>query len=56
MKRLVSLGLFVLGASCMAFAQFTGGGSAPEIDPGQAVTALALLSGATLVLRGRRKK
>ena len=56
MKQFVLLGLLVLGTSCFAFAQFTGGGAAPEIDPSQAVTALALLSGATLVIRGRRQK
>jgi hypothetical protein len=28
---------------------------APEIDPGSAVSALTLLSGALLVIRGRRK-
>jgi len=28
---------------------------APEIDPGSAGSALALLSGALLVIRGRRK-
>jgi len=27
----------------------------PEIDPGSGISALALLSGAVLVLRGRRK-
>jgi len=30
--------------------------SAPEIDPGSAMGALALLSGAVAILRGRRKK
>lgn len=29
--------------------------TAPEIDPGAAVSALALLSGALVVIRGRRK-
>jgi hypothetical protein len=32
------------------------GAGAPEIDPGSAVGALALLSGGILVIRGRRKK
>lgn len=54
--RLLSLGLLVLGSSCLAFAQFQSGGTAPEIDPGQAVSALALLSGAAMVVRGRLKK
>jgi hypothetical protein len=30
--------------------------SVPEIDPGSGMSALALLSGAVLVIRGRRKK
>jgi len=29
---------------------------APEIDPASGASALALLSGATLIIRGRRKK
>ena len=32
------------------------GGHAPEVDPSQAVTALALLSGEILVIQGCRKK
>jgi hypothetical protein len=30
--------------------------SAPEIDPGQALGALALVSGTVAILRGRRRK
>jgi LPXTG-motif cell wall-anchored protein len=30
--------------------------SAPEVDPSTGVAALALLAGAVLVIRGRRKK
>jgi hypothetical protein len=30
--------------------------SAPEIDPGQALGALALVSGAVAIVRGRRRK
>jgi hypothetical protein len=37
----------VLGATVVA---------APEIDPSSATTAIALVSGALLVFRGRRKK
>ena len=53
--RIFALGLLVLGIAGFAFGQNPTGG-APEIDPGQAVTALALLSGGSLVIRGRRKK
>jgi len=31
-------------------------GSAPEMDPSTGVAALALIAGAVLVIRGRRKK
>ena len=34
---------------------FAGAQVAPEIDPGVGITALALLSGGLLLLRGRRK-
>ena len=57
MTRLMVLGLVVLGTAGMAVAVgMIGGGPAPEIDPSQAMTALALLSGSVLVIRGRRKK
>jgi hypothetical protein len=42
--------LILLGAAVAAMA-FVG----PEIDPGSAGSALALLAGAALVIRGRRK-
>jgi hypothetical protein len=45
---IVLLGLGVTGAA-MAF-------SVPEIDPGMGVNALALLGGALLVIRGRRRR
>lgn len=32
------------------------GPAAPEIDPASGASALALLTGATLIIRGRRKK
>ncbi|HYL37317.1 MAG TPA: hypothetical protein VEV17_15475 [Bryobacteraceae bacterium] len=44
--------LLLVGASAAAFAQ----PAVPEIGAGSAVSAIALLSGALLVLRGRRKK
>lgn len=55
MTRVILLGMLVLGATCAAFGQMGTTGNAPEIDPSQAVTALALLSGGALVIRGRKK-
>ena len=51
MKTLGVMLLFV-GVSGLALAQVR----TPEIDPGSAGTAIALLSGALLVTRARRKK
>jgi|GEM_PF-2255518 len=48
-------GTFVLLLGMAGFV-FAGGVSVPEIDGTSAVAAVALLSGAMLVLRGRRKK
>ncbi len=45
--------LLLLGVAGVALA--TPVGFAPEIDPGSAVSALALVSGALLVIRNRRK-
>lgn len=52
MKILGTMLLFV-GISGLAVAQVL---PAPEIDPGSAGTAVALLSGALLVARARQKK
>jgi len=43
--------LILIGAAVAAMAAIEG----PEIDPGSAASALALLTGAALVIRGRRK-
>ena len=46
--------MLILGVSAVALAAppaFT-----PEIDPGSAVTALTFISGAMLLVRGRRRK
>jgi hypothetical protein len=43
--------LLLIGVAGLAMAVPT-----PEIDPGSGASALALLSGALLVIRGRRKK
>jgi hypothetical protein len=53
MTRFISLSLFLAGAASFAFAGATS--SAPEIDANSAVGALALLGGALLVLRARRR-
>jgi hypothetical protein len=50
MKRAVGLALLFIGASSFALA------SVPEVSVGSAGSAIALLSGAVLVIRGRRKK
>ena len=52
MKTLGMVMLFA-GVSSLAFA---GAAAAPEISPASGVGALALLSGALLVIRGRRKR
>jgi len=52
MIRITSLSLFLLGAVGVAFA---GVSPAPEIDASSALGAVALLSGAVLVLRARRR-
>jgi hypothetical protein len=52
LNRLSALALLTIGMAAAAFARIS---PAPEIDPGSAVSALALVSGALLVIRGRRK-
>ena len=51
MKRIVTLGLLVVGFAAVAMA-----GIVPEIDPGSGANALALIAGCLVVLRARRKK
>ena len=51
MRKVIGLALIVIGCVGTALA----GTSVPEIDPGSAGSALALISGALLVIRGRRK-
>ena len=51
MKSIGAL-ILLLGMASFAFGQV----QVPEIDASSAVTAVALLSGGLLVLRGRRKK
>jgi hypothetical protein len=49
-NKILGLTLLIIGCAGVALA------SVPEIDPGSAVNALALVSGALLIMRGRRKK
>ena len=49
-------GMMMLLAGVAGLALAGGTGPVPEIDPTSAVGAFALLSGAVLVIRGRRKK
>jgi hypothetical protein len=51
MQKMIGITLMVAGLTSAAFA-FT---SVPEIDGSTAVSALTLLSGAMLVIRGRKK-
>jgi len=50
-----SIGIAFLLVGFSAFA-FAGSARAPEISPASGVAALAMISGALLVIRGRRKK
>ena len=52
MRRILGYMLLLAGSSLFAFAKRS---VTPEIDPSGAVNALALLSGAVLVIRSRRK-
>jgi LPXTG-motif cell wall-anchored protein len=52
-KILMSMTLLAALPTAAFAVSFTG---APEIDGGTAVAAIALLGGAALVLRGRRRK
>ena len=47
------MALLLIGCSGFCFAAAV---AAPEISPASGVTAIALVSGAVLVIRGRRKK
>jgi hypothetical protein len=48
--RIIGMMLLLVGISGLAI-----GAPVPEIDPGSGASALALLSGALLVVRARRK-
>jgi hypothetical protein len=51
MQRLLTLSFLAIGTSILAF-----GAAVPEIDPATGGSALALLAGSLLVIRGRFKK
>ena len=51
MTKIVGMMLLVIGVAGVAGAV----PAVPEIDPGSGASALALLAGAVLVVRGRRK-
>ena len=53
MRMLIAVMFLVVGASAVLVA---GTPQAPEIDPTTAAAAVALLGGAALVIRGRRRK
>jgi len=54
MTKIVGMTLLLIGVAGFATAA-VGTVGAPEIDPTSAVGALTLLSGAVLVMRGRKK-
>jgi hypothetical protein len=51
-RKIAGMVLLVIGVSGVAMAVPAG---VPEVDAGSGVSALALISGAMLVIRGRRK-
>jgi hypothetical protein len=51
MMKIAGLSLLCIGVSSIASAAIT----TPEIDPASGASALALLSGALLMIRGRRR-
>ena len=52
MKKILAVALLGIGGSIALLATPT---PAPEIDPNSCASALALVAGALLVIRGRRK-
>jgi hypothetical protein len=49
-RKTASLALLLIGASTFAFA------AVPEIDPGMAGNAVALLAGALVIIHSRRRR
>ena len=57
MRKTLGVMLLLIGMAGTVMAQLPpGGGPVPEIDPSSAGTALTLLAGGLLVIRGFRKK
>ena len=52
MKTLFALSLLVIGTQIAALAAL----GTPEIDPASGASAIAMLAGAIVVIRGRRKR
>jgi len=52
MRRILAVTLLCVGAAAVASAVLP----SPEIDPGSGVNAIALISAAVLIYRGRRRK
>jgi len=55
MRKMIGAMLLVIGSATVLMAGAPPPGT-PEIDPTTSVSALALLAGAALVIRGRRTK
>ena len=53
MQKTLGIILIGIGTSAVAMAGFT---AVPEIDSTSAASGLAILAGAVLIMRGRRKK
>ena len=51
MRRVLGMAVTLLAVAGVALAKR----DAPEIDPGSVANGLALLAGATLIIRGRRR-
>ncbi len=52
MQKTLGMLLLMAGVSALCFAQV---GRVPEVDPASAGSALALVTGALLVIRGRKR-
>jgi hypothetical protein len=52
LRKIFAVMLLCVGSAAVASAVFT----TPEIDPGSGVNAIALISAAVLIYRGRRRK
>lgn len=53
MRKAIGIIMFAMSVAGLAMAQSTA--PVPEVDPGSCASALVLISGALLVLRGRKR-